>query len=572
MPFINTARLTKNYSHIGIEDLNVKGMMQNRRLSRSIADMSFYEFRRQMEYKSRIRNKKISDLLDDNFKHIKLTIKGNIMKIKDLHTLLLYGNQIKEGACPVTKKLGQFTKNIEEKYTNKNYQLTIIQKFQLINHLDLFYEDEDTPPWCRYPFQQTEKIVNCLRNFIIEEIYSDKKLKYDKERMLRSLTVLREKQLFTEEIFKIIHDNGKFAIDIINAYITLNSANMLKDPENLRIIISSFKYMDEQNIFNVLQGMRELSRVNVLQKYFLPLLMHAKHAIQLAEGIEALTKAKINSEENVSTIIKNAEHSNFLAWGMAALEEKGINSEENRSMLIAKPFESFSLAKAYCTLHSNDEKQNLLTQKNRLILSKNSEIFYIQHMLESLKNSNILTQPNFNLLIKVSKQALGLNLWWLKLKESGTNTQYNYEQLCRFAVVFNHESVRNVERDLLTEFYAYPEVEHWVVKLTQFRFNHVLTICKKFNGNIEKSAQEVAKYLNTLIKAQRDMTVQKSSSYAWMATAIPFSLNQKVNEEKLSISTSDVSVNSPTHLTLQDSLSPAQSSENEFISLRTNSM
>jgi putative transposase len=52
-----TTQLTENYSHIGIEDLNVKGMMQNRRLSRSIADMSFYEFRRQMEYKTRIRNK-----------------------------------------------------------------------------------------------------------------------------------------------------------------------------------------------------------------------------------------------------------------------------------------------------------------------------------------------------------------------------------------------------------------------------------------------------------------------------------------------------------------------------------
>jgi putative transposase len=54
-----TARLTKNYACIGIEDLQVKGMMKNRRLSRSIADMGFYEFRRQLEYKSQREGKQL---------------------------------------------------------------------------------------------------------------------------------------------------------------------------------------------------------------------------------------------------------------------------------------------------------------------------------------------------------------------------------------------------------------------------------------------------------------------------------------------------------------------------------
>lgn len=37
---------------IGIEDLNVSGMVRNRSLARSVSDMGFGEFRRQLEYKT----------------------------------------------------------------------------------------------------------------------------------------------------------------------------------------------------------------------------------------------------------------------------------------------------------------------------------------------------------------------------------------------------------------------------------------------------------------------------------------------------------------------------------------
>lgn len=47
-----TTYLARNFSVIGIESLNVKGMLRNRRLSRSVADMGFFEFRRQLEYKA----------------------------------------------------------------------------------------------------------------------------------------------------------------------------------------------------------------------------------------------------------------------------------------------------------------------------------------------------------------------------------------------------------------------------------------------------------------------------------------------------------------------------------------
>ena len=47
-----TTELVLNNSMIGIEDLNVSGMLKNRHLSRALADQSFGEFRRQIAYKA----------------------------------------------------------------------------------------------------------------------------------------------------------------------------------------------------------------------------------------------------------------------------------------------------------------------------------------------------------------------------------------------------------------------------------------------------------------------------------------------------------------------------------------
>jgi len=47
-----TTRISKNHAEIFVEDLHVKGMVQNRHLSRAIHDVGWSEFRRQLEYKA----------------------------------------------------------------------------------------------------------------------------------------------------------------------------------------------------------------------------------------------------------------------------------------------------------------------------------------------------------------------------------------------------------------------------------------------------------------------------------------------------------------------------------------
>lgn len=57
-----TTSLVKTYDVICLENLNVKGLVKNRRLSRAISDLGFYEFKRQLIYKANQWGKTVKEL------------------------------------------------------------------------------------------------------------------------------------------------------------------------------------------------------------------------------------------------------------------------------------------------------------------------------------------------------------------------------------------------------------------------------------------------------------------------------------------------------------------------------
>lgn len=87
-----TTNLTRRFHTIGVEDLNVRGMVKNRRLARSIADMGFFEFRRQLEYKAAMRGGQV--VVADRFYASSKTCSACGHKLDDLPL------SVREWTCP----------------------------------------------------------------------------------------------------------------------------------------------------------------------------------------------------------------------------------------------------------------------------------------------------------------------------------------------------------------------------------------------------------------------------------------------------------------------------------------
>jgi len=114
-----TTSLASRFHTIGIEDLNVKGMIKNHKLSRAINDMGFFEFRRQLDYKAQMRGG-IVVAADRFFPSTKLcsTPKCGFK----LETLDL---SVREWTCPKCKTVHQRDQNAATNLANYAVSYTV---------------------------------------------------------------------------------------------------------------------------------------------------------------------------------------------------------------------------------------------------------------------------------------------------------------------------------------------------------------------------------------------------------------------------------------------------------------
>lgn len=112
-----TSMIINNYDTIYIEDLNVKGMMKNHNLSKSIGDVSWGKFIETLEYKSLWNNKKIVKI-DRFFPSSKTCSKcgwiNNNLKLKD-----------REWICPRCGEKHDRDLNAATNILNEGYRLNI---------------------------------------------------------------------------------------------------------------------------------------------------------------------------------------------------------------------------------------------------------------------------------------------------------------------------------------------------------------------------------------------------------------------------------------------------------------
>lgn len=114
-----TTSITRRFHTIGIENLNVKGMIKNHKLSRAISDMGFFEFRRQLDYKAKMRGGMVV-VADRWFPSSKLCSMPNCGF--KLETLPL---SVREWTCPRCKTVHQRDQNAATNLANYAVSYTV---------------------------------------------------------------------------------------------------------------------------------------------------------------------------------------------------------------------------------------------------------------------------------------------------------------------------------------------------------------------------------------------------------------------------------------------------------------
>jgi len=150
----------------------------------------------------------------------------------------------------------------------------------------------------------------------------------------------------------------------------------------------------------------------------------------LTECSTYLDYAKILTKKNVESLIQHIQHSKSIPYSLQQLHKENILNQDNYELVVENPNYSHHLT--YCLITLNHA--NILTATNRTILKQNADAAeYIQSILNDLNETGNLTQVNFDLINQVAKEphirnfAYGIGI----LENNTILTQENFEIIVR---------------------------------------------------------------------------------------------------------------------------------------------
>jgi hypothetical protein len=288
----------------------------------------------------------------------------------------------------------------------------------------------------------------------------------DAEYIVQALISLNEADILTQDNFDAVMKNAQDDFSIAWALNALKSEHILTQ-KNFDTAITSTPYA--ANISRVLIYFNE-AKIVLTPENLNILITYAQYADNIVDAFKSLNQEHILTADNWNAVATSAPYTDAddIAWALIFLDQAKILTAQNRNAVTAKDKKD----KYHITLALQSLKQvDILTQNNFDAIIKNAQSQYIENVAKALgflKQVGILTQENFDAVM--------------------INTQYaqNTAEVLEF-----------LNRDLLTKdnFNAIIANAPMLSALSNLKQANIL------NSQNEKAVKERIKYITGIAKA-----------------------------------------------------------------------
>ena len=221
----------------------------------------------------------------------------------------------------------------------------------------------------------------------------------DAERISAGLHITSEEGILTESVFHLLINNSEYIFNFANGLCYLNRAELFNS--------TNIQRLHNQEIVhraNICTGFIRLGKAKILsEEYFNDLMNYPNIASNLSIGIRALHFSNLLDKQNKYELIKTLQDSNWLVISSIGKSLEELNNYQlltlkNLKLVFSMRKECKKISDGIIFLHDcyllNDENR-----KKFVDFGMNAgEFSSITNSLETLRDANLLTQDNFNLI------------------------------------------------------------------------------------------------------------------------------------------------------------------------------